>query len=158
MTLAPRVLPLGTLARALCPLFLERHWPPLLNQRCDTAAPQGRLGRAGVPAGTAVTIWDPRIRASVYPPSRPAPQEELESYPLGAIVRCDVVTLPGRSRSLLLLVCQEPERTQPDVHFFQGLRLGVSGPGSGEPPQRRAGTLRTPGGGAGSGRNPKLRW
>ena len=61
---------------------------------------------------------------------RPAPQEELESYPLGAIVRCDVVTLPGRSRSLLLLVCQEPERTQPDVHFFQGLRLGVSGPGS----------------------------
>lgn len=61
----------------------------------------------------------------------PTLQEELESYPLGAIVRCDVVMLPGRSRSLLLLVCQEPERTQPDVHFFQGLRLGVSGPGQG---------------------------
>nr|XP_055167284.1 epidermal growth factor receptor kinase substrate 8-like protein 1 isoform X2 [Nyctereutes procyonoides] len=55
----------------------------------------------------------------------PISKEELESYPLGAIVRCDVVTLPGRSRSLLLLVCQEPERTQPDVHFFQGLRLGA---------------------------------
>ncbi|XP_032244793.1 epidermal growth factor receptor kinase substrate 8-like protein 1 [Phoca vitulina] len=54
----------------------------------------------------------------------PISKEELESYPLGAIVRCDVVLLPGRSRSLLLLVCQEPERTQPDVHFFQGLRLG----------------------------------
>lgn len=37
----------------------------------------------------------------------------------------------GRSRSLLLLVCQEPERAQPDVHFFQGLLLGVSGRGSG---------------------------
>ncbi|KAK2508576.1 hypothetical protein MC885_002002 [Smutsia gigantea] len=55
----------------------------------------------------------------------PASKEELESYPLGAIVRCDAVVPPGRSRSLLLLVCQEPERTQPDVHFFQGLRLGA---------------------------------
>ncbi|XP_057169994.1 epidermal growth factor receptor kinase substrate 8-like protein 1 [Ursus arctos] len=55
----------------------------------------------------------------------PLSKEELESYPLGAIVRCDAVLLPGRSRSLLLLVCQEPERTQPDVHFFQGLRLGA---------------------------------
>lgn len=61
----------------------------------------------------------------------PVPQEELESYALGAIVRCDAVMPPGRSRSLLLLVCQEPERAQPDVHFFQGLRLGVSGPDSG---------------------------
>ncbi|XP_008576159.1 PREDICTED: epidermal growth factor receptor kinase substrate 8-like protein 1 [Galeopterus variegatus] len=52
-------------------------------------------------------------------------KEELESYPLGAIVRCDAVMPPGRSRSLLLLVCQEPERAQPDVHFFQGLRLGA---------------------------------
>ncbi|XP_058136812.1 epidermal growth factor receptor kinase substrate 8-like protein 1 [Dasypus novemcinctus] len=55
----------------------------------------------------------------------PNSKEELESYPLGAIVRCDAVTLPGRSRALLLLVCQEPERAQPDVHFFQGLRLGA---------------------------------
>ncbi|XP_036893943.1 epidermal growth factor receptor kinase substrate 8-like protein 1 isoform X3 [Sturnira hondurensis] len=55
----------------------------------------------------------------------PVSKEELESYPLGAIVRCDVVIPPGRSRSLLLLVCQEPERLQPDVHFFQGLRLGA---------------------------------
>ncbi|XP_076961990.1 epidermal growth factor receptor kinase substrate 8-like protein 1 [Callospermophilus lateralis] len=55
----------------------------------------------------------------------PVSKEELESYPLGAIVRCDAVMPPGRSRSLLLLVCQEPERAQPDVHFFQGLRLGA---------------------------------
>ncbi|KAL0609975.1 Epidermal growth factor receptor kinase substrate 8-like protein 1 [Plecturocebus cupreus] len=55
----------------------------------------------------------------------PASKEELESYPLSAIVRCDAVLPPGRSRSLLLLVCQEPERAQPDVHFFQGLRLGA---------------------------------
>lgn len=46
-------------------------------------------------------------------------------------MRCDAVMPPGRSRSLLLLVCQEPERAQPDVHFFQGLRLGVSGRRSG---------------------------
>uniref|UniRef100_A0A8C7AZ43 EPS8 signaling adaptor L1 n=1 Tax=Neovison vison TaxID=452646 RepID=A0A8C7AZ43_NEOVI len=55
----------------------------------------------------------------------PISKEELELYPLGAIVRCDAVLPPGRSRSLLLLVCQEPERTHPDVHFFQGLRLGA---------------------------------
>ncbi|XP_006868170.1 PREDICTED: epidermal growth factor receptor kinase substrate 8-like protein 1 [Chrysochloris asiatica] len=55
----------------------------------------------------------------------PTSKEELESYPLGAILRCDVVTPPGRSRSQLLLVCQEPERSQPDVHFFQSLGLGA---------------------------------
>lgn len=63
-------------------------------------------------------------------PCDPVLQEELESYPLDAIVRCDAVMPRGRSRSLLLLVCQEPERAQPDVHFFQGLLLGVSGRGS----------------------------
>ncbi|CAK6437473.1 unnamed protein product [Pipistrellus nathusii] len=52
-------------------------------------------------------------------------KEELESYPLSAILRCDAVTPPGRGRALLLLVCQEPARAQPDVHFFQGLRLGA---------------------------------
>ncbi|XP_012890046.1 PREDICTED: epidermal growth factor receptor kinase substrate 8-like protein 1 [Dipodomys ordii] len=55
----------------------------------------------------------------------PVVKEELESYPLDAIVRCDAVVPPGRSRALLLLVCQEPERAQPDVHFFQGLGLGA---------------------------------
>ncbi|XP_007468091.1 PREDICTED: epidermal growth factor receptor kinase substrate 8-like protein 1 [Lipotes vexillifer] len=55
----------------------------------------------------------------------PVSKEELQSYPLSAIVRCDTVIPPGQSCSLLLLVCQEPERTQPDVHFFQGLRLGA---------------------------------
>ncbi|XP_006901940.1 PREDICTED: epidermal growth factor receptor kinase substrate 8-like protein 1 [Elephantulus edwardii] len=55
----------------------------------------------------------------------PLSKEELESYALSDIVRCDVVTPPGRSRSQLLLVCQEPERAQPDVHFFQSLGLGA---------------------------------
>ncbi|KAL6030861.1 hypothetical protein STEG23_015678, partial [Scotinomys teguina] len=55
----------------------------------------------------------------------PVSKEELESYPLDAIIRCDAVMPRGRSRSLLLLVCQEPERAQPDVHFFQGLLLGA---------------------------------
>lgn len=76
---------------------------------------------------------------------RPFLQEDLESYELGAIVRCDVVMPPGRSRSLLLLVCQEPERAQPDVHFFQGLRLGVSAQTLGTAAEDRAGTPRTPG-------------
>lgn len=103
-----------------------------------------------------------RLRASVYPPFHP--QEELESYPLGAIVRCDAVLPPGRSRSLLLLVCQEPERAQPDVHFFQGLRLGVRGPRGAE--GRRPGQGWDPAdsgagwvggeGGAGIGRSPQL--
>lgn len=80
----------------------------------------------------------PGLSLPAVPPS--TPQEELESYPLSAIVRCDTVIPPGQSCSLLLLVCQEPERTQPDVHFFQGLRLGVSERGSG--PQTE--TLRIP--------------
>ncbi|XP_038608268.1 epidermal growth factor receptor kinase substrate 8-like protein 1 [Tachyglossus aculeatus] len=52
-------------------------------------------------------------------------KEELESYALSSIVRCDTVLPQGQTRSLLLLVCQEPERLQPDVHFFQGLNLGA---------------------------------
>lgn len=150
----PRVLPLGTLARALCPSFLERHWPPLLNQRCDTAAPQGRLGRAGVPAGTAVAIWDPRIRASVYPPSRPAGGAGV--VPAGchrALRRGDAAWpeslaaaagVPGAGahaarRALLPGLASRGERTRV-------LRATT----------RRAGALRMPGGGAGSGRSPEL--
>lgn len=69
----------------------------------------------------------PRCRAwGDSPAPHLSKQEELESFPLSAIVRCDAVLPPGRGRALLLLVCQEPERAQPDVHFFQGLRLGVS--------------------------------
>ncbi|KAJ1073102.1 hypothetical protein K5549_015335 [Capra hircus] len=55
----------------------------------------------------------------------PASKEELESYPVSAIVRCDTVRPPGQKHPLLLLVCQEPERAQPDVHFFQGRSVGV---------------------------------
>ncbi|KAB0396740.1 hypothetical protein E2I00_009754, partial [Balaenoptera physalus] len=67
----------------------------------------------------------------------PVSKEELESYPLSAIVRCDTVIPPGQSCSLLLLVCQEPERTQPDVHFFQGLRLEGNAKGAAVPPLSR---------------------
>ncbi|XP_004381808.1 epidermal growth factor receptor kinase substrate 8-like protein 1 [Trichechus manatus latirostris] len=74
-------------------------------------------------------VWTQEMLLQVSPDHvtllDPISKEELESYPLGAIVRSDAVMLPGRSRSLLLLVCQEPERSQPDVHFFQGLRLGA---------------------------------
>ncbi|XP_056652595.1 epidermal growth factor receptor kinase substrate 8-like protein 1 [Monodelphis domestica] len=52
-------------------------------------------------------------------------KEELESYGLNSIVRCEAVRPPGQTRSLLLLVCQEPDRPQPDVHYFQGLRVGA---------------------------------
>ncbi|XP_074163411.1 epidermal growth factor receptor kinase substrate 8-like protein 1 isoform X2 [Sminthopsis crassicaudata] len=52
-------------------------------------------------------------------------KEELESYALPSILRCETVLPPGQTHSLLLLVCQEPERPQPDVHYFQGLRVGA---------------------------------
>ncbi|KAL4822137.1 hypothetical protein H8958_004145, partial [Nasalis larvatus] len=68
-----------------------------------------------------VTLLDHASKFTL--PSHPAGGAGV--VPLGAIVRCDAVMPPGRSRSLLLLVCQEPERAQPDVHFFQGLRLGA---------------------------------
>ena len=53
---------------------------------------------------------------------------------MSAIVRCDTVRPPGQRRPLLLLVCQEPERAQPDVHFFQGRCVGVSEPGARQAP------------------------
>ena len=65
-------------------------------------------------------------------PAAPPLQEELESYPVSAIVRCDTVRPPGQKHPLLLLVCQEPERAQPDVHFFQGRSVGVSEPDRGQ--------------------------
>lgn len=88
-------------------------------------------------------------------PAAPPLQEELESYPVSAIVRCDTVRPPGQKRPLLLLVCQEPERAQPDVHFFQGRSVGVSDPDRGPKPSRQWGGPSTlgawPGAKAGSG-------
>lgn len=56
---------------------------------------------------------------------------------MSAIVRCDTVRPPGQKRPLLLLVCQEPERAQPDVHFFQGRSVGVRAePDRGQSPGR----------------------
>ncbi|KAM9757774.1 epidermal growth factor receptor kinase substrate 8-like protein 1 [Dama dama] len=74
-------------------------------------------------------IWAQDMLLSVSPSHvtllDPLSKEELESYPVSAIVRCDTVRPPGQRRPLLLLVCQEPERAQPDVHFFQGRCVGV---------------------------------
>ncbi|KAF4011385.1 hypothetical protein G4228_002640 [Cervus hanglu yarkandensis] len=74
-------------------------------------------------------IWAQDMLLSVSPSHvtllDPLSKEELESYPVSAIVRCDTVRPPGQRRPLLLLVCQEPERAQPDVHFFQGRSVGV---------------------------------
>ncbi|OWK15803.1 EPS8L1, partial [Cervus elaphus hippelaphus] len=73
-------------------------------------------------------IWAQDMLLSVSPSHvtllDPLSKEELESYPVSAIVRCDTVRPPGQRRPLLLLVCQEPERAQPDVHFFQGRSVG----------------------------------
>ncbi|XP_065776879.1 epidermal growth factor receptor kinase substrate 8-like protein 1 isoform X1 [Muntiacus reevesi] len=74
-------------------------------------------------------IWAQDMLLSVSPSHvtllDPLSKEELECYPVSAIVRCDTVRPPGQRRPLLLLVCQEPERAQPDVHFFQGRCVGV---------------------------------
>ncbi|KAG6925889.1 EPS8-like 1, partial [Chelydra serpentina] len=50
-------------------------------------------------------------------------KEELESYGLAGVLRCEAV-LPG-ARSLLLLLCQEPQQPLPDAHFFQCTHLGA---------------------------------
>uniref|UniRef100_A0A8D0GDR5 Epidermal growth factor receptor kinase substrate 8-like protein 1 n=1 Tax=Sphenodon punctatus TaxID=8508 RepID=A0A8D0GDR5_SPHPU len=56
-------------------------------------------------------------------------KEELENYGLSAVVRCGTVLPETRSRSLLLLVCQDTYQTKPDVHFFQCDHIGVRTPG-----------------------------
>ncbi|XP_039365935.1 epidermal growth factor receptor kinase substrate 8-like protein 1 [Mauremys reevesii] len=52
-------------------------------------------------------------------------KEELESYGLAAVLRCEAVLPSARAPSLLLLVCQEPQQTQPDAHFFQCTHIGA---------------------------------
>uniref|UniRef100_A0A8D0GDQ7 EPS8 signaling adaptor L1 n=1 Tax=Sphenodon punctatus TaxID=8508 RepID=A0A8D0GDQ7_SPHPU len=59
----------------------------------------------------------------------PVSGEELENYGLSAVVRCGTVLPETRSRSLLLLVCQDTYQTKPDVHFFQCDHIGVRTPG-----------------------------
>uniref|UniRef100_A0A8C4Y6G3 PTB domain-containing protein n=1 Tax=Gopherus evgoodei TaxID=1825980 RepID=A0A8C4Y6G3_9SAUR len=72
-------------------------------------------------------------------------KEELESYGLAGVLRCEAVLPSARAHSLLLLVCQEPQQTQPDAHFFQevgGLTLGEDGENavvSSSPHAKRAG-------------------
>ncbi|KAM6159348.1 LOW QUALITY PROTEIN: epidermal growth factor receptor kinase substrate 8-like protein 2 [Rhynchocyon petersi] len=45
-------------------------------------------------------------------------QEELENFPLPTVQRCQTVLNQLRYPSVLLLVCQDPEQSKPDVHFF----------------------------------------
>ncbi|XP_023805254.1 epidermal growth factor receptor kinase substrate 8-like protein 1 isoform X1 [Oryzias latipes] len=45
-------------------------------------------------------------------------QEEVESYALKNIYRCDSITSEKRFPSMLLLVCQVTEQTKPDILFF----------------------------------------
>uniref|UniRef100_A0A8C4Y6H0 EPS8 like 1 n=1 Tax=Gopherus evgoodei TaxID=1825980 RepID=A0A8C4Y6H0_9SAUR len=52
-------------------------------------------------------------------------KEELESYGLAGVLRCEAVLPNARAHSLLLLVCQEPQQTQPDAHFFQCTHIGA---------------------------------
>ncbi|XP_068097344.1 epidermal growth factor receptor kinase substrate 8-like protein 1 isoform X2 [Hyperolius riggenbachi] len=46
-------------------------------------------------------------------------KEDLEVFPVSAIQRCDTVLPEKRTRSLLVLVCQERYQPKADVHFFQ---------------------------------------
>uniref|UniRef100_A0A8C8SSQ1 Epidermal growth factor receptor kinase substrate 8-like protein 1 n=1 Tax=Pelusios castaneus TaxID=367368 RepID=A0A8C8SSQ1_9SAUR len=52
-------------------------------------------------------------------------KEELESYGLVAVQRCEAVKPGALTRSLLLLVCQEPQQILPDAHFFQCDHIGA---------------------------------
>ncbi|KAL7989997.1 hypothetical protein Chor_012663 [Crotalus horridus] len=46
-------------------------------------------------------------------------KEELENYALATVAYCDAVCPESQSRSLLLLMCQEPTQLRPDIHFFE---------------------------------------
>ncbi|KAM6452827.1 epidermal growth factor receptor kinase substrate 8-like protein 1 isoform 1-T1 [Liasis olivaceus] len=50
-------------------------------------------------------------------------EEELENYGLAAVARCEAVRPDSRSRSLLLLMCQEPTQLKPDIHFFESVQI-----------------------------------
>ncbi|XP_062992962.1 epidermal growth factor receptor kinase substrate 8-like protein 1 [Elgaria multicarinata webbii] len=52
-------------------------------------------------------------------------KEELENYGLASVERCEAVKPESRTRSLLLLVCQEPHQLKPDVHFFECDHIGA---------------------------------
>ncbi|XP_035497329.1 epidermal growth factor receptor kinase substrate 8-like protein 2 isoform X2 [Scophthalmus maximus] len=45
-------------------------------------------------------------------------QEELENFPLPTILMCQTVLNQTRYPSVLLLVCQDNEQHNPDIHFF----------------------------------------
>uniref|UniRef100_A0A8C5R3Z0 Epidermal growth factor receptor kinase substrate 8-like protein 1 n=1 Tax=Leptobrachium leishanense TaxID=445787 RepID=A0A8C5R3Z0_9ANUR len=46
-------------------------------------------------------------------------KDDLEVFKLSAVQRCEAVTPERRTRSLLVLVCQDSYQPRADVHFFQ---------------------------------------
>ncbi|XP_063157271.1 epidermal growth factor receptor kinase substrate 8-like protein 1 [Candoia aspera] len=52
-------------------------------------------------------------------------KEELENYGLAAVVHCEAVQPESRSRSLLLVMCQESTQLKPDIHFFECDQIGA---------------------------------
>ncbi|XP_018411553.1 PREDICTED: epidermal growth factor receptor kinase substrate 8-like protein 2 isoform X2 [Nanorana parkeri] len=45
-------------------------------------------------------------------------QDELENFSLSIVQHCQSVQGPPRYPQVLLIVCQEPDQTKPDIHFF----------------------------------------
>jgi len=45
-------------------------------------------------------------------------QEELESYPVESVYRCDPIFSVKEFPSLLLLVCRSTDQEKPDILFF----------------------------------------
>ncbi|XP_058476719.1 epidermal growth factor receptor kinase substrate 8-like protein 1 [Solea solea] len=45
-------------------------------------------------------------------------QDELETYSLESILRCDAINTVKHFPSLLMLICKSEEQKKPDIHFF----------------------------------------
>ncbi|XP_067876122.1 epidermal growth factor receptor kinase substrate 8-like protein 1 isoform X2 [Heterodontus francisci] len=52
-------------------------------------------------------------------------KDELETYPLTAIEKCDALLNNWRFNSILILVCKEAHQAKPDIHFFQCSEVGA---------------------------------
>uniref|UniRef100_A0A8C5ULX2 Epidermal growth factor receptor kinase substrate 8-like protein 2 n=1 Tax=Microcebus murinus TaxID=30608 RepID=A0A8C5ULX2_MICMU len=58
------------------------------------------------------------IESQVWPRGQGQRGEELENFPLPTVQHSQTVLNQLRYPSVLLLVCQDPEQSKPDVHFF----------------------------------------
>ncbi|XP_008312475.1 epidermal growth factor receptor kinase substrate 8-like protein 1 isoform X2 [Cynoglossus semilaevis] len=50
-------------------------------------------------------------------------QDELESYTLKSILRCDTINTVKHFSSLLMLICKSEDQKKPDIHFFNCERV-----------------------------------